>query len=218
MKTVTAEAPKKMSPGETVLAKRLHAYRRGDIDPVQQGEDGAGFDGHVPYRIAGSFRGGATSKNLNSAPFEHLDAFKFLTTESESKEVLEIRYDVSCRVRRLYEDSRMIGLRSPNMSSVGGGGYREHEISDRKAASIIEMTRFLERMPSREARLLETVLVFDQWIWFGHTRKRKAQILEDIRKAIDRAAVYYGRVSEQEFTSRWRALRGAHRRRARSAV
>jgi hypothetical protein len=218
MKIVTAEAPKKLSPGETILAERLRAYRRGDIDPVQHGEDGAGFQGHVPLRIAGSFRGGATSINVNSAPLEFLYFSRLLATPDDGSSAESIRYDAACRVRKALEQAQVNGLRGQNFNDSGGAGQvRNRPISEQKAMRILELARLREGMPLRDLKLLEDVVFLDKWIWDGRTRKRRSQILEDFRKALDRAAVHYGRMSDREFTSRWRALRGAHRRRAGSS-
>jgi hypothetical protein len=210
MYSVTEPATPQHTKAESALAQRLKALRRGDLDIATPGSPG--HDGHAPLVIMANFRSASANMlNVNTAPLEFLYFSRLLATRDDPANAESIRYDVACRVRRLLEQAQVSGLQAQNLNGGGGGAgqVRKRPISEQKAQFILELVELRRAIPMRELRLIEDVIYLDKWVWDGRTRKRRADILESVRKALDRAALYFERMSHRDFLMRWRKSRGA---------
>jgi len=136
------------------------------------------------------------------------------------------RYKTGERLRSTLVSAYSSGLKTQNYESIGGSGGGAGVVIHAAVAEALSNIERLQRMMAREEfDMLDRMLRMDVFVWQIPSKVGEAILLEDIRRCIDQASVFWEMMAPEDFLRRWDCLPGAEspvdgrrlRRRAREA-
>lgn len=124
-----------------------------------------------------------------------------------------VRRRAARQFRDLFESAAMTPLRSPELDRVPTG-FGPRSPHDRALDAMATVREMRNNLPPLVMRLLEDVVIADQFMWLVDDRRRERAILQDIRMALDFAAyemgvAYRGRqeIRRDDLCRRWEYAR-----------
>jgi hypothetical protein len=114
------------------------------------------------------------------------------------------RYKTAERLRSTLVSAYSSGLKTQNYESPGGGGGGAGVVIH---AAVVEALSNIERLQKMMAReefdLLDRLLRMDVFVWQIPSQIGEAMVLEDLRRSIDLASVFWDMMTPDDFRKRW---------------
>ncbi len=115
------------------------------------------------------------------------------------------RFEAGVRMRGYLVSAYSSGLKTQNFDSTGGGsgagaGVVIHAVV---AEALDNVRRFKGMIFPEEFRMIEEMLRADRFVWEVPASHARTIILDDVRRTLDAASVFFDMMTADDFRARW---------------
>lgn len=202
---------------EITHERTLAQVLRDATERRQLRDNGPGRDGRpMDKRLT---KGRAAWRDWNCDPFEWLLQHGKLREEVRAdrgdrrEDVMarqnQARSEAGTWFREIHAKAAIAPVRCASLETMGVGGGGEMSADELRIDAITKIDRLRRSMPRESYDALDRLIVGEVWLWRdlkGSEReqnKRRGQIFDDIRRALDYVSLHRFLISAAAFRARW---------------